>query len=307
MSFFEELPDVLWDTVKDSSLIFPFMFAAFIVIGLLERGAGRKMVSVILAADRIGPLAGGLLGVVPSCGFSAAASNLFGAGLLTTGTLLSVYISTSDEMLAIMVSERTNIGLILKILAIKAGCGIVFGFLADGAMRLYYAAKQKKSLAAVSAENSEIDEESAVDEACACGCSDGCCAVEGNLFVSALKRSFRIFLFVFAASLLINILFVFVSPASVGGFMSKYPFLGCVVAAVLGLIPNCAVSVALTQLYLGGVIGASALLAGLMTGAGSGLLVLFRTNADKKENAVTVALLLLGGLLMGWLCGALFF
>lgn len=304
MELLLKLADALIDTLKDSLTVFPFMFGAFIVIGLLERGAGRKMVSLILAADRVGPLAGGILGAVPSCGFSAAASNLFGAGLLTVGTLLAVYISTSDEMIAIMVSERADPFLILKILAVKAGCGIVYGFLVDGGMRLYYALRRKKEQRAAEGIS---DSEEAVDEACACGCTDGCCAVQGNLFVSALKRTVRIFLFILAVSFIINVIFIFADPASVGSFMNKYPFLGCVAAAVIGLVPNCAVSVALTELYLGGVIGASALLSGLMTGAGSGLIVLFRMNPDKRENAVTVLLLLLGGLLLGCVSGALFF
>lgn len=304
MELFSNILDALLDTLKDSLLVFPFMFAAFIVIGLLERGAGRRMVSVILAADRVGPLAGGLLGVVPSCGFSAAASNLFGAGLLTTGTLLSVYISTSDEMLAVMISEQTSPLLILKILAVKAGAGILYGFLIDGGVRLYYAIRHRGD----KEENlSDEEEAAAIDEACECGCNDGCCAVEGNLFISALKRSLRIFLFVLAVSFIINVVFVFVDPAQVGGFMNSHPFLGCVAASVLGLVPNCAVSVALTELYLGGVISASAMLCGLMTGAGSGLIVLLRTNQSKRENAVTVLLLLAGGLLLGSVAGALFF
>lgn len=304
MELFMQIPGALLDTLKDSLLIFPFMFGAFIVIGLLERGAGRRMVSIILTADRVGPLAGGLLGVVPSCGFSAAASNLFGAGLLTTGTLLAVYISTSDEMLAVMVSERADPLLILKILAIKAGCGILFGFLADGGVRLWYAIKQKKY---VPEDGEAEDEEEVINDACSCGCTDGCCAAQGNLFLSALKRTLRIFLFILAISFVINVIFIFVDPASVGEFMSRFPVLGCVIAALLGLIPNCAVSVALTELYLGGIINASALLAGLMTGAGSGLLVLFRTNPDRRENIVTVALLFAGGLVLGSLAGAIFF
>lgn len=304
MEILSKIADALLDTVKDSAIIIPFLFGAFLVIGLLERGAGRKMISIILTADRVGPLAGGLLGVVPSCGFSAAASNLFGAGLLTTGTLLAVYISTSDEMLAVMISERADILLILKILAIKAGCGVLYGFLVDGGVRLYYFIRQKKYVP----EDGDADnEDEVIDEACSCGCTDGCCAATGNLFTSALKRTLRIVLFIFIVSLAINLIFAFVDPSLVGDFMNKFPVLGCIAAALLGLIPNCAVSVALTELYLSGVIGASALLCGLMTGAGSGLLVLFRTNPDRRENLVTVALLFAGGLLLGSLAGVIFF
>lgn len=311
MELFSQILDAFLDTLKDCALILPFLFGAFTVIGLLERGAGKKMVNIILAADRVGPLAGGLLGVLPSCGFSAAASNLFGAGLLTTGTLLSVYISTSDEMLAVMVSQRAEPLLILKILAVKAVSGIVFGFLTDGGVRLFFFLRERKlrkaEIAGDEEDGDDLSLDDAANEACSCGCTDGCCAATGSLFGSALKRTVRIILFIFAVSLVINIVFLFVDPAVIGTFMNKYPLPGCIAAALLGLIPNCAVSVALTELYLGGVINASALLCGLMTGAGSGLLVLFRTNPDKKENIVTAALLFVGGLVMGSIAGALFF
>ena len=298
--------ELLWHTVKDTAVILPFMFVAFVMIGLLERGAGRKMVSLILAADKIGPLAGGLLGALPSCGFSAAASNLFGAGLLTTGTLLSVYLSTSDEMLAVMISQRVDVLTILKILGIKVGCAVICGFLADGVTRLYFKIRERKETAKCD-EAEETDREEALDEAMECGCSDSLCAAKGNLFLSSLWRTLRIFAFIFAVSLLINIAVQFVDMDAVGTFLGKVPVLGCLITGVLGLIPNCAVSVALTELYLEGVITPSMMLSGLMTGAGSGLLVLLRTNKNKLENVTFIGLLLFCGILFGALSGILFF
>lgn len=304
MRFFEVLLDALLDALKDTALIIPFMFAAFLVIGLIERGAGRRMIGAILAADKIGPLPGGLLGVIPSCGFSAAASNLYGAGLLTTGTLLAVYLSTSDEMLAVMVSHGTNAALILKILAVKALCAVACGFAADGIIRaVYFLAHRKKQHPSADDE----EKEDALDAAEECSCTDGCCAAKGNLFLSALKRTLRIVVFIFLISLVIGVIFAYTDKAAVADFLSRNPVLGCIISGVLGLIPNCAVSVALTEFYLDGIIGAPMLLCGLMTGAGSGLLVLFRTNSDMKENLTVLILLLLSGIVFGSLAGSIFF
>lgn len=307
MSFWTNFVDALLDALKDSAMILPFMFAAFVVIGLIERGAGKRMVSVILAADKIGPLPGALLGVVPSCGFSAAASNLYGAGLITTGTLLAVYLSTSDEMLAVMVSSTSAAAtpaFILKVLGVKALSGIICGFAADGAVRLVYAISRRSAEKAQNSDDGTDEEEYNAEECC---CTDGCCAAKGNLFLSALKRTLRTLAFIFVISLVLGVLFAYVDKAAVGAFMKKMPVLGCVISALLGLIPNCAVSVALTELYLEGVISVQMMLCGLMTGAGSGLLVLFHSNKNMTENAVFVLLLFVSGLGMGSLAGALLF
>ena len=299
--------ETLLHTLTDTVLILPFMFLAFIFIGILERGAGRKMISVILAADKVGPLAGGLLGALPSCGFSSASSNLFGAGLLTTGTLLAVYLSTSDEMIAVMVANRADILLIVKILLIKIGSAVFAGFLVDGGVRLFYYLRERKADKERKEELSEDDAEKAIDDAMECGCSDGFCAAKGNLFVSALIRTLRIYAFIFIISLAINVLLCFVDQEAIGAFLQKMPVLGCIVSGLLGLIPNCAVSVALTEFYLDGIITAPMLLSGLMTGAGSGILVLLRCNENKLENITTIGLLTVFGIGLGSLCGVLFF
>lgn len=301
--------EILWHTLKETALILPFMFAAFLVIGVLERGAGRKMISLILAADKIGPLAGGLLGALPSCGFSAASSNLFGAGLLTTGTLLAVYLSTSDEMLAVMVANRIDALVIFKILAVKVGSAVICGFLVDGVTRLFYRIvemKSKKS-AIEDASEDEINEDELVDDAMECGCSDAFCAAKGNLFASSLVRTLRIFALIFAISLLLNILLRFVDKQVIAEFLSELPVLGCLITGFLGLIPNCAVSVALTEFWIDGIISAPMMLSGLMTGAGSGLIILLRTNKNKLENITFIGLLLFFGILFGSISGILFF
>lgn len=305
--------EILWHTVKDTAIILPFMFAAFLFIGILERGAGRRMVSIILAADKIGPLVGGVLGALPSCGFSAASSSLFGAGLLTTGTLLSVYLATSDEMLAVMLANLTNGAdwlLILKVLAVKVGSAVLCGFLVDGVTRLFYKIREictNKNKKSENEDGETVDEEEALEDAMDCGCSDAFCAAKGNLFVSSLVRTLRIFAFIFVISLALNILLHFVDQTVIAEFVAKLPVVGCIITGLLGLIPNCAVSVALTEFYLDGIISAPMMLSGLMTGAGSGLLILLRTNKNKLENITFIVLLTVLGILCGSVAGVLFF
>lgn len=319
MDFINSLLDAVLDAFKDCGIMLPFMYGAYLVIGLIERGAGRRMVSCVLAADKVGPLAGGLLGVVPSCGFSAAASNLFGAGLLTTGTLLAVFLSTSDEMIAVMVSERADMLFMLRVLGIKALSGMICGFACDGAARLYWHIRQRREdkkealLGDISDSSVDAGDESSGDstgpaidaakESCQCG--DSCCAAGGNLFLGALGRTLRVVLFVFAISVVLNMVFHYADMEKISGALNAVPFLSNMVAALLGLVPNCAVSVALTQLYLDGLISASAMLCGLLTGAGSGLLVLFRSNRNMKENLVLIGLLYVSGVLMGTIAGFL--
>lgn len=307
------LLEILWHTITETALVFPFLFLAFLVIGVLERGAGRRMISVILAADKVGPLAGGLLGALPSCGFSAASSSLFGAGLLTTGTLLAVYLSTSDEMLAVMISESIPPLTIFKILAIKVGSAIICGFLVDWSARLFYAIAEKKKRGSSYGEEEDgessetANAEEAVDNAMECGCSDAFCAAKGNLFASSLVRTLRIFSFIFAMSIALNVAMHFVDMEAVAAFLAKTPVLGCIITGLLGLIPNCAVSVALTHCWINGIISESMMLSGLMTGAGSGLLILLRSNRNKLENVTFIALLLFFGILFGSIAGLIFF
>ena len=274
--------------LKDTVLIIPFMFLAYLVIGALERGGGRFMIRAIVGAGKIGPFIGGALGLAPSCGFSAAASNLYGAGILTAGTLISVYLSTSDEMLAVMISSPAPAGTILKILLAKLLSAVIAGFLLDFTIRLIYKLKYPEEYREEDYENDgEITDEDL--EACDCGCGDSFCAAEGNLLVSSLIRTLRVFSFILLISFIINIALEFFNVADMIRSISDIPVVGSLIAGVIGLIPNCAISVAVTELYLEGIIGAPFMLTALLAGAGSGLLILFRANDNFKENLLVCA------------------
>lgn len=306
----EPIIHTLWHAiehaVKDTVLIIPFMFLAYLLIGVLERGGGRFMIRAIVGAGKVGPLLGGVLGLAPSCGFSAAASNLYGAGILTAGTLISVYLSTSDEMLAVMISNQADIGLILKILLSKALTAIIAGFALDTGIRLYYKLKYPEEYENMGEENNgEVTEEEL--EACDCGCGDSFCAAEGNLLVSAIIRTLRVFIFIVLLSFIINIILEFFDISGALRSLSDIPVVGSLVAGLIGLIPNCAVSVAVTELFLEGIIGAPFMLTALMASAGSGLLILFRSNDNFKENLLVCAEVYGFSVIFGTIFGHIFF
>ena len=231
----------------------------------LEHKTGSAARNKIRTAGKFGPVWGGLLGVIPQCGFSAAASSLFSGRVLTVGTLSAVYLSTSDEMFPIMISNAVPAATIIKILACKAGIGIFSG-LAVEYVYTHVLNKQEKDM-----DIHEICEE----ERCHC---------EHGLISSAVSHTLKVFVYIFLISLALNIIIGLVGEETLAGFFTGAPVLGELIAALVGLIPNCASSVVITQLYLDHIIGAGAMMAGLLVNAGVGLLILFRLNHDRAQN-----------------------
>ena len=215
---------------------------------------------------------------MPQCGFSVAASNLYVGRIITLGTLISVYLSTSDEMLPILISEQVPIWTIIKILLLKAFIGIVAGFIVDFVLRKKE--KQKENITHL-----------CEHEHCHCN--------EKNIFISALKHSINIFIFIYITSFLLNLLFHYVGEEALAGFILNKPIIGEILAGIVGLIPNCAASVVITELYINGIISLGAMMSGLLVGAGVGLLILFKINDDIKENLKITLLLYLIGVISG--------
>lgn len=276
--------DALLDTVIDSLKLLPFLFAAYLAIEIIEDRAEEKTVAVIHSAGRWGPVLGAGLGVIPQCGFSAATSNLYAGGLITRGTLLAVFLSTSDEMLPILISGGAPAGFILKVLLYKVMVGITVGLAADAAEK------------ALGRERHKTLHELCEQEDCRC---------EDGILKSALRHTVKIFAFLFVVTLVMNLAVEALGPERLGGFILNRPVLGELLAGLIGLIPNCAASVVLTGLYLQGATSAGAMLSGLLVGSGVGLLVLLRMNKDLRDNLVTLGILYAGGVLFGILAEAL--
>lgn len=264
--------EVLLDTLKDSIKLLPFLFVAYLVMEYIEHKTTDKTKDVIKESGKFGPFLGGILGIFPQCGFSVSATNLYAGRVITLGTLIAVYLSTSDEMLPIFISEAVPVTTILKILGIKLIIGMIAGFIIDIVIRIKNKNKQE--------ENKIIDL-----------CEKEHCHCEHGIIKSALKHTLNIFIFILLVTVIINTAIHFIGEEAIAGVLSGIPILGPIIAGVIGLIPNCAASVILTQLYLENVIGVATMISGLLVSAGVGLLVLFRTNKGLKENLKITALL----------------
>ena len=289
------LPDMILDcaldALKDGMLSIPILFIAYYLMELLERS--KRLDEGILHAysRKAGPLIGGLLGVVPQCGISGAAATLFSTGAITAGTMLAVFFATSDEMLPVMLSSMTDsggigAGTILGIVAAKAGLGIALGYLADFLFRGLFSRKDIHSFC--EREHCECEEE------------------EGSALHAALVHTVKIAGMLIAVTFVLNLILANVSPERLSGTVLAQPVLGALLLALLGLIPNCSVSVILTRAFLSGIIGLGGLFAGLLANAGMGLLVLFRTNRDMRENFCIVGICYIFSALTGILIGLLF-
>lgn len=264
--------DILLDTVIDSVKLIPFLFLTYLVMEALEHSTGKKVQGVIRNAGKVGPLWGGLLGIVPQCGFSAAAASLYAGRVITVGTLVAIFLSTSDEMLPILLSESVSLGTIGRILATKVVIAIISGFVVEF---IYVTLLKKK----------EKDMDIHVV------CEEEHCSCEDGILKSAVKHTLTIFFYIFLISLLLNIVIGMVGEDNLSMLFSNVPVVGELIAALIGLIPNCASSVVITQLYIEGVIHSGAMMAGLLVNAGVGLLILYRLNRNWKENAAIISVL----------------
>ncbi|MFR1640533.1 MAG: putative manganese transporter [Eggerthellaceae bacterium] len=280
--------DVLADAVKDTLYIIPFLFVTYLAMEWLEHKTGGKTEAAIQRAGAAGPAIGAIVGVVPQCGFSAAAATLWAGRVITLGTLFAVFLSTSDEMLPIFIAEQVPIEVIFKILAAKIVIGMVMGFLVDAGMRIAR----------------RIDAPLHIHELCErdhCHCHDD----EGSILKSALKHTLQVTLFVFIITLVLNGVLEAVGEDALAELLSANAALSVLGSALVGLIPNCAASVVIAQLYVSGVLGSGAMLAGLLVSAGVGLLVLVRTNRSWKENVAIIAGLYAMGVAWGFIANAL--
>lgn len=268
--------DVISDSFIDSIKLVPFLLVTYLLMEYLEHKAGDKMRAAIHGAGKEGPVIGGILGIFPQCGFSAAASNLYAGRIITMGTLIAIFLSTSDEMLPIMISENVGVAMIVKVLAVKVIVAVLAGFAIDFIFHK-------------SEENMQIEHL----------CEQHNCHCENGIWKSAIHHTVEIFLYILLISLVLNLIIAWVGEDVLGNMILNRPIVGTLIAGLIGMIPNCAASVIVTQLYLDGVLGAGAMIAGLLSGSGVGLLVLLRVNDDRRENLKIVGLLYIIGVAAG--------
>ena len=289
--------DILLDAALDTLKLLPFLFLTYWAMEALEHRAQRRSTALVRSAGRLGPLCGGLLGAFPQCGFSAAASSLFAGRVITLGTLVAIYLSTSDEMLPLMLTRLSSsaatggaaspggpvltLSKTILIVGAKAAIGIVSGF----------AVEAVRAVARIERQPYEIDRL----------CRDAHCRCEDGILVSAARHTAKMALFIFLVTLALGGAFALVGEDSLRRFATSAPMAGTFVVGLLGLIPNCAASVVITELYLSGTIDFGSMMSGLLVSAGVGLLVLFRTNRKPLQNLGVVVLLYALGVVWGTL------
>lgn len=268
--------DLIIDAVLDCLKTLPFLFCAFLLMEAAERYYGRHMDTILKKSKSGGPIVGALLGCIPQCGFSVIASNLYAGGMVTLGTLLSVYLSTSDEALLLLLADTGRNKDILMLLFTKVVIGIIAGYLIDFFFR---AQRQGRNMEQI--------------------CKDCGCEEEEGILRPALHHTVQLFVYLLLFTLILNFILEIAGAEKISAWLLGDTVFQPVLAALIGLIPNCAASVVLTQLYLSGAISFASVVAGLCTGAGAGLLVLFRMNRDRRENLKILGLLYVSGVMAG--------
>ena len=262
--------DIVLDTLLDCAKLIPFLFFAFLLLEALEHHASEKINSALASSGKAGPLVGSLLGCIPQCGFSVFSANLFSNGVIGIGTLLAVYLSTSDEAVIIMLSHPDRKLDILKLLAVKVIIGIVFGYVINLIFKKHPGPEKH------------------IEDHCKdCGCHDE----HGGILKPAIHHTVKTLIFLVIIVFVLNFAVELLGIERLEKLMLTNSVLQPFVAALIGLIPNCAASIFITELYLDGVISFASVVAGLCTGAGAGLIVMFRENRHMKENFKVVGLL----------------
>ena len=265
--------DKILDAILDSLKLIPFLFISFLIMELIEHKINSK--EKLTKVNKYGPLLGATLGIIPQCGFSALASNLYTANVITLGTLFSIYLSTSDEMIPILITNQASPKTIFELLITKFSLGLTFGIIID----LIYRQKTKNEIKEL--------------------CQEEHCHCEKGIFVSSIIHTLKITAFILLVNIFINIL---LDRNAVINYIKTNKILTPIITSIIGLIPNCASSIIITELYLSKVITFGSCISGLLSSSGVGLLVLFKQNKNLKENL----LILLTLILISSICGIIF-
>ena len=285
MDFFQ---DILVDTVMDGLHLLPFLFLTYLAMEYMEHWTETRSSAWVERAGRFGPFVGALLGVFPQCGFSAAAANLYAGRVITVGTLLSIFLSTSDEMVPLFISSHVPMETMAHILGMKGAIGMLCGCMLDAALR------SLRMLGLQPRWKQHIQEL----------CEDAHCHCEEETdapWKAACVHTAHIFAFILLVTFALNVLVALFGEDKLSAVLTASPIMGHFLAGIIGLIPNCAASVVITQLYLSGVLTLGTMMSGLLVGAGVGLLVLYRVNLHRRQNIAITLLLYACGVAWGLL------
>ena len=273
------MKDLIIDAILDTLKLLPYLIITFLILEFIEHKLSKKNEIILTKNKKYGPFIGGILGALPQCGFSTMAANLFSNKVITIGTIIAIFLSTSDEMLPIMISKQVDILLVLKIVGFKVLIGILIGIIID----ILYKNKKVKP-------KEEINH-MCHDEDCSCD-KDG-------IILSSIKHTLKIAIFILIDNLVINLVIYLFGEDNLSNLLLNKNILTYFIASLIGLIPNCSGSVIITELYLAKVISIGTLLSGLLTGSGIGILILFKTNKNIRENIAILLTIYFIGIITG--------
>ena len=331
----ELLLHVFEHAVEDTLPLVPFLLVTYLVLEALEHAAGERVNAAVRRAGAAGPVIGAVLGIVPQCGFSAMGATLYAGRVITLGTLVAVFLSTSDEMLPLLVAERMAADQLAFVLLVKAAIAAVTGLVIDAVLRaLRRNARAHEALRRIArggAEGDLFEEMAAAGEGAErihrlceqdhCGCDDDHGAEQAHdhghehghdhahggalssIVRSAISHTAQVTVFIFLITAALIAVLETVGEGALASFVAGNQALAVFASALVGLVPNCAASVVITQLYLEGVLGFGPLMAGTLVSAGVGFLVLFRTNRNARENAIILVLLYAIAVIWGFILG----
>ncbi len=267
--------EVIKDTIIDTLKLIPFLWLTFYLIEVIEHKYQKKSQNIIKKSGKYGPILGGILGCFPQCGFSVMATNLYITKIISLGTLISIYLSTSDEMLPILLSEKSDIKTILSIIGVKVLIGIIAGIIID----LIFKKRKEHSIQEI--------------------CEHEHCHCEKGILASSIHHTLNTIIFILITSFFINILMNYGLEQYLKNIFHTSSILTPFLSSLIGLIPNCGASIILTELYLNHILSFSSLISGLLTGSGVALLVLFKNNKNTKENLFILFLIYTIGVFSG--------
>ena len=274
------MQDLLTDVLHDTLSMLPFLYAAYVFMEYLEHKSNDKMQRLLAGTRRFGPLVGSVLGIVPQCGFSVIAGGLYMNGSITLGTLIAVFVSTSDEAIPILIAQPNQLDVLVQVIAVKLVIGCISGYLIDLLVKQHHL-KENHPLHDI---HEHCDEEQ---------------KKHPSIFAIAFLHTLKIFLFIFCVNFIISFIIHEFGEEALAQFLGAGSFLQPLFASLVGFIPNCAASVILSQLFIDGVVSFGALTAGLITSAGLGLLVLFKMYDNKKDICRILGILFIIALVTG--------
>ena len=308
------LVDVIADSLLDTLELVPFLFVTYLAMEALEHSTGGRMEGLVARAGHAGPVVGALLGAIPQCGFSAMAATLFSGGVVTAGTLVAVILSTSDEMVPVFLAHQEPMERLLSIMLLKVVVGMVVGLLVDAVLH---------AVRHVGTPRPHIHD---LCERAHCHCEEDEGAEQGEpaeqtagnvahghhhhghgrwaIVRSAAIHTVQVTGFILLITFLFGLFIEVLGDVSLAQILGSHPVRATFLAALVGLIPNCGASVAITELYLDGVLGAGPMVAGLLASGGVGLLVLFRTNSNVRQNVAVTAFVYAVGVIVGLVVSA---